>query len=301
MIRYKRLGYLALNASDCDRTQAFYVQSLGLQKVSGPAERLRYLRCSDKHHDIVLYPSEQPGLKRIGFEMESAAALQALQVALQAAGREFIAIPPIDAEQSCTVGGIRTTEPATGAILDFYLSMTASNAAPFVATLAKIQRLGHVVLRSPDYVRSVAFFRDVLNFKVSDSIEDAVTFMRCFPNPLHHSLGIGNGQGKSGLHHVNFMVTEVDDIGRAIWRFAESKIPVVNGPGRHLPSGSMFLYFLDPDGVTVEYSFGMEEFPECEARAPRTLPAVRNSFDLWNGPVDPRKSAIGAIEQLIAP
>ena len=49
-----------------------------------------------------------------GFEMESAAALGALQVALQAAGREFIAIPPTDAAQSCTVGGIRTTEPATG-------------------------------------------------------------------------------------------------------------------------------------------------------------------------------------------
>ncbi len=300
MIRYKRLGYLALNATNCDRTQAFYRDALGLQAVGGPTEHLRYLRCSDKHHDIVLYPSAQPGLKRIGFEMESAAALDALKLSLTSSGYAFHPIPQTDIEQACTGTGIRTCEPATGAMLDFYLDMAPSNESPFVATLAKIQRLGHVVLRSPDYERSITYFRDTLNFKVSDSIDDAVTFMRCFPNPLHHSLGIGNGKGKSGLHHVNFMVTEVDDIGRAIWRFAEAGVPVVNGPGRHLPSGSMFLYFLDPDGVTVEYSFGMEEFPEFGARAPRSLPAVRHSFDLWNGPVDPRKSAVGAIEQLLS-
>ena len=70
------------------------------------------------------------------------------------------------------------------------------------------------------------------------------------------------------LHHVNFMVTEVDDIGRGISRFNKAQVPIVNGPGRHPPSGSMFLYYLDPDGMTVEYSFGMEEFPAEGARKP---------------------------------
>ena len=41
----------------------------------------------------------------------------------------------------------------------------------------------------------------------------------------------------------------------------------------------------------------MEEFPEQGARAPRVLPPVSKSFDIWEGPVDPRKSAVGAIEQ----
>jgi 2,3-dihydroxy-p-cumate/2,3-dihydroxybenzoate 3,4-dioxygenase len=34
----------------------------------------------------------------------------------------------------------------------------------------------------------------------------------------------------------------------------------------------MFLGYLDPDGLTIEYTFGMEEFPEVEPRAPRLLP-----------------------------
>ena len=58
----------------------------------------------------------------------------------------------------------------------------------------------------------------------------------------------------------------------------------------------MFLYYLDPDGITVEYSFGMEEFPEQGARKPRVLAPVRESIDYWGAAVDPRKSAVGAIE-----
>ena len=58
----------------------------------------------------------------------------------------------------------------------------------------------------------------------------------------------------------------------------------------------MFLYYLDPDGLTLEYSFGMEEFPEVNPRKPRVLEPIRESFDYWGAPVDPRKSAVGEIE-----
>ena len=190
---------------------------------------------------------------------------------------------------------LRVVEPCTGATFEFYESMQVFGGQPFVPTVAKIQRLGHVVLRSPNYDEAVEFVQDQFHFQVSDSIKDAVTFLRCPPNPFHHSLGIGRGKS-NGLHHVNFMVTEVDDIGRALWRLNAAKVPIVNGPGRHPPSGSMFLYFLDPDGLTLEYSFGMEEFPEGDERAPRILEPVRSSFDYWGAPVDPRKAAIGEIE-----
>ena len=41
------------------------------------------------------------------------------------------------------------------------------------------------------------------------------------------------------------------------------------GPGEHHPWGRIFLYFTDPDRVTLEYSQGMEEFPEEGAREAR--------------------------------
>ena len=77
------------------------------------------------------------------------------------------------------------------------------------------------------------------------------------------------------LHHVNFMVTEINDIGRALHRLGAQGVPIVHGPGRHPTSGSIFLYFLDPDGITLEYSFGMEEIPR--SRRPRAAVALRRT------------------------
>ena len=296
MIRYKCLGYLALNVNDLDKSSSFYRGTVGLQQVEGSDKNVRYLRCSDKHHDIALYQGK-PGLKRIGFQLESERELDTLKKALKDNGLPLVEIPAADQAAMHTGPGVRTWEPATGATLDFYATMEPSNSTPFEPTVAKIQRLGHLVLRSPDDKATVRYFTEVLNFKISDSIDQAVTFMRCFPNPYHHSFGVGNGKGKSGLHHFNFMVSDVDDIGTSMWRLKKQDVPIVNGPGRHLPSGSMFLYYLDPDGLTVEYSFGMEEFPEKDARAPRSLPPVPKSFDIWEGPTDPRKAAVGEIEQ----
>jgi 2,3-dihydroxy-p-cumate/2,3-dihydroxybenzoate 3,4-dioxygenase len=60
----------------------------------------------------------------------------------------------------------------------------------------------------------------------------------------------------------------------------------------------MFLYFLDPDGLTVEYSFGMEEFPEIGAREPRRLPPGLESIDFWGAVPDMKFARQGAIEPL---
>src|SRR3546814_15066769 len=62
------------------------------------------------------------------------------------------------------------------------------------------------------------------------------------------------------------MVSDIDDVGRAINRMKKAEVPIVFGLGRHEPSGSIFLYFLDPDGMTTEYSFGLAEFEEEDAR-----------------------------------
>ena len=90
------------------------------------------------------------------------------------------------------------------------------------------------------------------------------------------------------LHHINFMVTDIDDIGKAMNRLKAADVPIVFGPGRHLPSTSIFLYFLDPDGNTMEFSFGMELFGESDGRGPRELQHKPEVMDIWGGRPDPR-------------
>jgi 2,3-dihydroxy-p-cumate/2,3-dihydroxybenzoate 3,4-dioxygenase len=79
-------------------------------------------------------------------------------------------------------------------------------------------------------------------------------------------------------------------------RMRKANVPIVFGPGRHEPSGSLFLYFLDPDGMTLEYSFGMEEFPEDATREARSLDAKPEVLDIWGSVPSPDFAKIGAIE-----
>ena len=295
MHRFSRLAYAALNVSDPQRSRQFYESLLGLQFVEEGAAGELHFRCGYDHHNLVLYRSASPGLKRIGWEMQSEADVESLENTLKEAAIAVVEVPEGERRALRQSRTLRFACPYTGVTMEFFSRMQELGGEPFRPTVALIQRLGHIVMRSPRFADALAFYRSVLNFKVSDEIEGAVAFMRCHPNPLHHSLALAPAQTAS-LHHVNFMVTEVDDIGRAIWRFNKAGVSIVHGPGRHPPSGSMFLYFLDPDGLTLEYSFGMEEFPEIDPRKPRLLVPGQPSLDYWGAVVDPRKGASGTIE-----
>lgn len=295
LVRYRRLGYVALNVSDMDRSLDFYTRLWGLQDAGMGPDSCRFLRCNEEHHDLVLFTGE-PGLKRMAWEMESQEDIAALRERLAAKGIAVTDVPAEESEQLGIDHAVRFRCPFVGVTHEYYTTMRQAE-TPYVPTVAKIQRVGHVVLKTDRYAETIDFYLDTLNFRVSDALGEVVSFMRCFPNPLHHSIGFTNAQ-KPGMHHVNFMVTEVDDIGKAIWRLQKNEVPVVRGPGRHPPSGSMFLYVLDPDGLTVEYSFGMEEFPEEGSRLPRILPPIPESIDYWGAPTDKRLGSVGTIDEI---
>lgn len=296
--RYHRLGYVALNVSDAARADDFYRNMIGLTPADRALNGEALYRCSDHHHDVVLHESDVPGLRRVAWEMETPADLDRLRNHFATLG---IAAHDVPDEESAALGlgrAFRVTEPNSGATFEYFDRMSDA-ATPFPADVTRIARLGHVVLGVADHPGTERFFTEQLNYRVSDRIDGAVTFMRCFPNPLHHSLGLSRSNGNH-LHHVNFMVTDIDDIGRALWRARRMDVPVVFGPGRHPPSESIFLYFLEPDGMTLEFSFGMEEFPEHDARDPRLLPFALESIDYWGAVPEAQFGKNGVIEPLAA-
>jgi 2,3-dihydroxy-p-cumate/2,3-dihydroxybenzoate 3,4-dioxygenase len=283
-LRYTKLGYVAINVTDIARSRHFYETVLGLEvSGAGPGGEI-FLRCSNDHHNIILYPASKASLRRLGWQMESEEALDRLFEHATRSGLAPRAVAQAELDALEQGRSYRIIEPTTGATLEFYARQRDD--FTFTPSVAKVQRLGHVVMTTADYEATTRFFLETLNFRTSDSIGDRVMFMRCFPNPFHHSFGLANGRA-NGLHHINFMVSEIDDIGKAIWRFQKEGVEIVYGPGRHPPSNSVFLYANDPDGITCEYSYGMEEFPEVGAREPRMLPEVQESSDTW-GAAPPR-------------
>jgi 2,3-dihydroxy-p-cumate/2,3-dihydroxybenzoate 3,4-dioxygenase len=296
-MRYAKLGYVALNVSDVKRSLGFYVGQVGLTITGDDSLGRVYLRCTDGDHDLVLCPGATPGLKRIGVAMQDEDALDELCAKLEGRALPVVEVDPAECRTSRQSRTMRTRDPCTGATLEFYVPSPAGGQR-HAPTHTRIQRLGHVVLKAPQLEEASDFYTDVLELRVSDRIAGSACFLRFHPDPFHHGIGLVKGVVPM-LHHVNFMVAEVDDIGKAIARFGRSGVPIVHGPGRHPASGSIFLYFLDPDGLTVEYSCGMEEFPLHGARPPRELEPVPASYDAWDSYVDPqRRAAVGAIEAL---
>ncbi|GMA61614.1 hypothetical protein GCM10025859_20540 [Alicyclobacillus fastidiosus] len=186
-----------------------------------------------------------------------------------------------------------------GVVFEFYCGMQHR---PFRKQKhpVNVSRLGHVILNVPNLEQHYSFYTDVLNFKASDQRynqqgELSFAWMRCFPSPYHHSFGFATGESLR-LQHLAFMVTDINDIGIGYNRLLREAVPVVCGPGRHYASGSIFVYFLDPDELTIEYTLGMEEFPETGARPPRMLDGAPETSDMWRSHRDPRMGKVGSVE-----
>lgn len=290
--RYRKLGYAALTVSDLARSLHFYRDLLGLDLVEQTADSA-FLRCSRDHHNLVLRQGATPGLARVGWELETQAEIDKAFGHFESLGLAPQRVDKAESQALRQGPGFRVRLPGCGLEFDYYGATTVI-ARPYVPTVAKIARLGHVVIGSGDFAATQgALLRD-FGFVESDFVEDRFSFMRCFPNPYHHTFAVGASNGNH-LHHVNFMVSDIDDVGRAWHRMTKAGVKIAFGIGRHPPSGSVFLYFFDPDGMTVEYSFGMEEFPEQGAREPRMLEPVPESLDTWGAVPDPMFGKVGVI------
>jgi 2,3-dihydroxy-p-cumate/2,3-dihydroxybenzoate 3,4-dioxygenase len=294
--RYRKPGYVALNVTDLDRSIRYYIDVVGLKLEARDGEAA-YLRCSEDHHNVVLYRALVAGIKRMAFQLESDADLEKAEHHIRGLGWPLRQVPVEESAKLRQGRTLRFQIPDSKLTFEFYARMDPG-ASPYVPTVSQIQRLGHVVIRCANRDAVLQTLTEKLNFKVSDHFGDQVAFLRCFPNPYHHSFGVSRGT-EDGLHHVNFMVTDVDDVGRAMNRMRKAEVPVVYGPGRHDISNSIFIYFLDPDGLTTEYSFGMEEFPEEAARAPRQLPMKPEVLDAWGGLPAPGFGGKGDIESTV--
>ena len=293
-IRYRSPGYAALNVTDLDRAQVWYRDIMGAQLNGTTEDGGLMLRTGGMDsYSLLLYGAAQAGMKRVGWLLEDETQFQVLTDRLD---RHQVAWRDLSAAECATTRlerAVRMIDPITGLTLDFYVRMEQA-ASAFVPTVTHLEGLCHVGIGTDRYRDAIRFYEDVLNFKTSDEIDGRINLMRCFPNPLHHSLALANAP-RNTLHHLNFMVSDDRDMVAARARFAEHQVPVV-WDGHHPPSGNTFLFFLDPDGLSLEYGHGMELFPEIGARARRVFPARPESFDSTGAHRDERTAAVGEIE-----
>ncbi len=294
MIGCTGLGRVELIVTRLARSVDFYVDVVGLDWLGQQADGAQVLAAGANGDLVVLREGAEAGCSLAAWRVDGERHLDALAEHLKEACVPYSRQPESPDDPCAAAGAIRFVEPATGANHAFYVPLPKDSAHDFAETHTHIQRLGHIVFATPQAAQAVEHAQRWMGFRMSDWIVGGTSFLRPARSPYHHGLGIGHAE-TSHLHHLNFMVSTIDDIGRALHRFARYGTPVVFGPGRHPVSGSVFLYFLDPDCLTLEYSFGMETFAATDPRTARSWPRVPESIDAWGSPRDPRMGCTGRL------
>lgn len=286
MIRYKKLGYVLFQVTDLEKSIDFYENIAGMNLVERNNETA-YLRCSRDHHNLILEERFEAGLKRVAFELESSDQFDVAFQHLMDKGLNPVELSKEETQSLAQGRTLRFKDPVLGVTYEMYIEMMQLG-TPYVPKDTQIERLGHVVFETNKFDELLDFFVNTLNFAVSDfsGREVGWAWLRAFPNPLHHSIGLTKGP-ENKMNHLAYNVVDVDDVGKQLVKLKNHNVPLLFGPGRHHPSGSIFLYFADPDGLSIEYSHGMEEFPEEGAREPRRLEPSKETLDEWGGSPGP--------------
>jgi catechol 2,3-dioxygenase len=152
----------------------------------------------------------------------------------------------------------------------------------------RIRKLGHVVIQVRDLERSMKFYTEVLNFRVSDRNPEGAVFLTSVGD--HHTVALFPSAGEAAetaskgavrLHHFAMEVGSIDELFEIRSYLQQRGVPIVF-EGRHRFGGHTSIEFLDPDGYQLELFCDMDQLgTESRSRplAPglRTLEAARDN------------------------
>jgi 3,4-dihydroxy-9,10-secoandrosta-1,3,5(10)-triene-9,17-dione 4,5-dioxygenase len=268
MAAIQSLGYLRIESADVGAWREFGRRVLGMAEGRGPDPDALYLRMDDFPARLIIVAGERDRLLATGWEVTDEDALAAAGRALEAAGVPAKAGTSAECADRRVAALLRAEDPS-GNSLEIFCG-AALDSRPFVSAqgvqfVTGDLGLGHAVLPVTDDEAAVRFYRDVLGFRLRDSMRMApelfgqpaggpplfMRFLGC--NPRHHSLALAPFPAESGLVHLMIEVATLDDVGRTLDRCARRGAPVSASLGRHANDLMVSFYVRTPGGFDVEY------------------------------------------------
>ena len=162
----------------------------------------------------------------------------------------------------------------------------------------KIRRFGHFGFNVQPLDECLAFYTDVLGFRLTDAVhlfdylegrglaaaKEIVTDDRMFFTGYagdHHALLLAHttfgtfnrndrGYPDNTVSQITWQVSTLAEVVAAEAYLQASGAKIVR-VGRDMPGGNWHVYFLDPDGNTVELYYGMEQIGWSRRSRPRAM------------------------------
>ena len=147
---------------------------------------------------------------------------------------------------------------------------------------AKPLRLGHVLVFTPDVMRSVEFVTTALGMGLADHAQDIIAFTCAKRNSDHHVVAFAKSPGV-GFHHASFQVADPDEVGRGGRALLAKAGRGDWGFGRHTIGSNFFHYIQDPWGSWFEYYSDMDYIDDHALWTPTNY-GMEDSLASWGPP-----------------
>lgn len=234
-----------LGTPDLAGSVDFYTRVWGLDVVAEVGDKVFLAATGEDSHVLELKQSDRAELRKITFRVRSAEDLASLLAKTVAAGSTVMREREPAGAPS---GGERFVirEPQ-GSVLEFVHGDRRKQGA-IVAN--RPHRLAHVNINSAQIEALSAFYRDILGFRLTDRSK-LMAFLCC--NADHHTVVLAEAPA-NGLNHVAFLMPDLESVMRGSGRVVDHGYPIGWGVGRHGPGDNVFAYFVDPQGVVIEYT-----------------------------------------------
>ncbi len=142
--------------------------------------------------------------------------------------------------------------------------------------------MAHVVFAVLKLDETAGFYREHLDFRLSDSYPGRGTFLRAPAASDHHNLFFLCRDGAVGFHHVAFDVRDIHEVFGGGLHMTSQGWETHIGPGRHPISSAYFWYFKNPCGGAAEYDFDTDIV--TDAWQPRVFEPGPDAFAEWAFP-----------------
>lgn len=257
-----RLGYVALECADIERTRDHYIATLGLTETARGHDGEIYLSIGADHHNIVLRPAAQKALVHQGYQLKPHHAVADVARDMQALG--FKATIKTDSQPG--VAELVEVEAPGGVVFQLFNEIQMP-CPGWKETGASILRLGHLAVISAEAEKLFQFYVDVLGFAYTDDIAGVARFLTC--NRDHHVVNVV-GLPENRLHHIAFELKASAYHVAACDALRRAGIDQLWGPARHTAGHNIAGYHYDPNKVMVEFYTEMDVFvPELGIQEPR--------------------------------
>jgi 2,3-dihydroxybiphenyl 1,2-dioxygenase len=252
------LGYLGIRAKDLGDWGTYGTNLLGLQRIDKSRSSLAF-RMDDRKQRLIVDADGGEGIGFFGWEVADAAALDAVAGRLEAAGVAVARGARALADERRVTDLLVLKDPVGNRLELFHGAETASEPFKPGRSISGFRTgalgMGHVVLHTDNTEAMVAFYRDLLGFRLTDyySHPFKATFMHL--NPRHHSLAFIE-TGKNAAHHVMMELFSFDDVGQGYDIAQGEPGRVATTLGRHTSDYITSFYSWTPSGFMVEYGWG---------------------------------------------